>query len=569
MFASECNRLLKFYNFDGIDIDWEYPGYTAHSGTIADKANFTILMQQIRDSITTLGIQTGKTYKLSACFGASAAHASNIEWNNVVPILDMINVMSYDFFGAWDCNANHNSPLYAPVSGDPSFNLNSAFNLLTSGYGVPAAKINLGVAFYGRSQTAATALHAATSCAEDVATFVDDLGTPLYYNIVSKMPLFNQYWDNTAKVPYLLGKPTLSAAGTFVSFDNKISIGEKAQFVKNNNARGVIIWELTGDYIETFPGSGIVGSTPLIDTLNQVFCASVIGSIAVNSTTICSGKTTTLTANGATSYTWSNGANTSSIIVSPITSSTYTVSGTLIGSLIIATSTVVVTVINTPVITVNSGTVCSGNTFTINATGANTYVYSGGSNIVAPTTTTTYTVIGTGLNGCVNTTTCYVVTNPLPTINISSTSSLICLGESVNLNATGALSYTWNTGGSGTSISVSPIATTNYTVIGVGINGCLNSALYTQSVSICAGINYLNDQLNNVLVYPNPSFGLFTIKVEENILITIINTLGEVVFIQQLETGTHTINLSNIANGSYILKATSNNYTRSIKLIKN
>ena len=275
LFASECNRLLKFYNFDGIDIDWEYPGYTAHSGTVADKANFTILLQQIRDSITTLGIHNGKSYKLSACFGASSAHASNIEWSNIVPILDMINVMSYDFFGAWDCSANHNSPLYAPASGDPTFNLNSAFNMLVTGYGVPASKINLGVAFYGRSQTAATALHSTTSCAEDVATFADDLGTPLYYNIVSKMSLFNQFWDNTAKVPYLLGKPGQSAAGTFLSYDNKLSIGQKAQFVKTNNARGVIIWEITGDYIESFPGSGIISSTPLVDTLNQVFCSSI------------------------------------------------------------------------------------------------------------------------------------------------------------------------------------------------------------------------------------------------------------------------------------------------------
>ena len=65
---------------------------------------------------------------------------------------------------SWDCLANHNSPLYAPVSGDTTYNLNSIFNLLTTTYNVPASKINLGVAFYGRSQTGATALHAATSC---------------------------------------------------------------------------------------------------------------------------------------------------------------------------------------------------------------------------------------------------------------------------------------------------------------------------------------------------------------------------------------------------------------------
>lgn len=272
-FAHECNRLLQFYNFDGIDIDWEYPGYADHSGTTADKANFTVFLNQIRDSITALGIKTGKSYKLSACFGASATHAANIEWTNIVPVLDMINLMTYDFFGAWDCLANHNSPLYAPTAGDPSFNLNSAFNMLVTGYGVPSSKINLGIGFYGRSQTGATALHSATSCNVDASIFSADDGSPLYYNIMDKMPLFDQYWDNTSKVPYLLGKSSGSAAGTFLSYDDNLSVAYKAQYIKNNNARGAIIWEITGDYLETSAGSGIVAGTPLLDTLNQVFCS--------------------------------------------------------------------------------------------------------------------------------------------------------------------------------------------------------------------------------------------------------------------------------------------------------
>jgi chitinase len=272
-FAHECNRLLQFYNFDGIDIDWEYPGYTAHSGTTADTHNFTLLLQQIRDSITVLGATTGKTYKLSACFSADPARAADIEWSNVSTILDMVNLMTYDFFGAWDCLANHNSPLYAPTSGDPTFNINSAFNMLVSTYSVPASKINLGIAFYGRSQTGATALHATTSCNANTTTFSADDGSPMYYNVDANMPLFDKYWDNTAKVPYLLGKSSGSAAGTFVSYDNALSVGYKAQYIKDNNARGAIIWEITGDYIETSPGSGVIAGTPLADTLNQVFCS--------------------------------------------------------------------------------------------------------------------------------------------------------------------------------------------------------------------------------------------------------------------------------------------------------
>lgn len=282
IFASECNRLLKFYKFDGIDIDWEYPGFSAHSGTTADKQNFTLLLQQIKDSISSLGISNGKNYKLSSCFSADPAKAMDIEWNNVTPLLDMINLMSYDFFGAWDCNANHNAPLYAPVIGNNTFNIHSAFTMLVNTYGVPSSKINIGTAFYGRTQQGATALHQNTNCLEDNITFSLDAGSPTYYNVMDKLSLFDYYWDNTAKVPYLIGKTSGSAAGTFVSYDNKESIALKAQYIVNNNARGTIIWEITGDYIETSIGSGSISGTPLLDTLNYVFCHSVTTTIDEN-----------------------------------------------------------------------------------------------------------------------------------------------------------------------------------------------------------------------------------------------------------------------------------------------
>jgi len=275
-FAGECNRLIKFYNFDGIDIDWEYPGYAPHSGTAADKVNFTLLLQNIRDSLNALGTLKNAYYKLSACFSADPALMQNIQWSNVVPLLDMINLMSYDFFGAWDCVANHNSPLYSTPVGNAAFNTNSAFLTLKNIHNVPPNKINLGVAFYGRSQMGATALYQPTNCNDNQVIFSDDLGTPLYYNVIKNMSLFNYFYDNATESPYLLGKASTSAVGTFVSFDDKKSIGKKASYIVNNNARGAIIWELTGDYMETSPGSGIIAGTPLADTLKQVFCNTTL-----------------------------------------------------------------------------------------------------------------------------------------------------------------------------------------------------------------------------------------------------------------------------------------------------
>jgi chitinase len=269
-FAHDCNYYVSYYNLDGIDIDWEYPAQ-------ADAANFTTLLQQIRDSLNALELHNNEQYLLTAAVSAASANMQNVQWGPVSANLDLINLMSYDFFGAWDAVANHNSPLYAPGCGDPAFNIHSAFNTLTQLHGVPAAKINIGVAFYGRTQTGFSSLCGSTSGNAATAAFPPD-GTPMYYDVVNALSNYTYHWDNAAHVPWLSGN------GVFVSYDNEQSIAEKAQYINNVGAAGAIIWEITGDYIETSPGSGVIAGTPLADTLNAVLCGaplSVIGNQSI------------------------------------------------------------------------------------------------------------------------------------------------------------------------------------------------------------------------------------------------------------------------------------------------
>jgi len=254
-FAHHCTDLVRQYKLDGIDIDWEYP-------TLSDKPNYTLMMQQLRDSLNALGVVKGRTYLLTGAYPAGPANAANYDWTNLIPIIDMFNLMAYDFFGQWDANANHNAPLYAPTQGDPTFNCNSAEILLTQTYGVPANKINMGIAFYGRAFANCTGLFQTHSGA-DGTTFPEEAGSPLYYNILKNMSLFNYNWDAQAQVPYLTGS---SVTQTFVSFDDKKSIGLKASYIVSKNLMGAIIWEITGDYMETSQGSGIISGTPLADT---------------------------------------------------------------------------------------------------------------------------------------------------------------------------------------------------------------------------------------------------------------------------------------------------------------
>jgi GH18 family chitinase len=265
-FVNACINLINTYKFDGIDLDWEYPGYAPHGGSPADKQNFTLLLQDLRQALDALSWVTGKDFLLTSCFGPADSHMQHIDWENILPLLDWVNLMTYDFHGSWDPESNHHTPLYSPAVGDPDWCFDGAFNLITQTYNVPPEKINIGVAFYGKGLANCTQLYGPHT-GYDGSTFWEDEGQPLYYNILKKMDLFTYHWDDQVKCPYLLG----NTINTFVTFDDPVSIAYKAQYVMDNNIGGVIIWEITGDYIETTPGSGVIAGTPLLDTLNHIF----------------------------------------------------------------------------------------------------------------------------------------------------------------------------------------------------------------------------------------------------------------------------------------------------------
>lgn len=276
-FVNSCINLIETYNFNGIDLDWEYPGYAPNGGTPSDKQNFTLLLQELRNALNELGIQNNQPYLLTSCFSPDEEKMLNIEWENVLPLIDMVNLMTYDFHGSWDPESNHNAPMYPPQFGNPDWCIDGAFTILTQTFNVPPEKVNIGVAFYGKSLANCTQLYG-THTGYDGTTFWEDEGVPLFYNILKKMNQFTSYWDDQVKCPYLLG----NTINTFVTYDDPQSLRIKAQYVKDHNAKGIIIWEITGDYIETTPGSGIITGTPLLDTIHVVFNETGQNSFEVN-----------------------------------------------------------------------------------------------------------------------------------------------------------------------------------------------------------------------------------------------------------------------------------------------
>ncbi len=298
--------------------------------------------------------------------------------------------------------------------------------------------------------------------------------------------------------------------------------------------------------------------------------AFVSPTIAISSsTTICSGNSTTLTASGVGSYTWTSGPTTSTFAVTPTVTTTYSVIGTATNGCVSSLATRTINVNATPTIAVNNGTICSGNIFTILPGGASTYTIQGGNANVSPTTNASYTVIGTSTAGCVsaNTATSNVTVNANPTVTALSNTSLICVGQTASLTANGAATYSWNTTATTTVIAVSPTVNTTYTVTGI-TNGCIGTTTITQAVSPCTGIQSLTNVNSLISVYPNPSNGMYTIETENATTVNVFDALGKVVYTQKLADGKHIINLSNLNNGLYILKAESNGQFKTGRLIK-
>lgn len=273
-----------------------------------------------------------------------------------------------------------------------------------------------------------------------------------------------------------------------------------------------------------------------------------------------------------------NGNNTAVTTLTDATSSAIT--GTLAGITLTGTASNWVapggvvsgstTAIAGPSFSATSLSVCSGNTISLASTGATSFTWSPAiTNNVAftPTTSTGYTITNTNsVTSCSNTAVANVTVNSLPTVSASTTNTLICVGQTATLTASGtSATYTWNTSATGNSISVSPSVTTNYTVTGTGLNTCTNKVVITQSVSLCTGINQAINTSVALSVFPNPSSNNLTIKTDEEIqTISIYNSIGA---LMQTETK-NSFSVEQLASGLYILNIKTVSGTGVVRFIK-
>lgn len=236
-FAESCVQFLKEYGFDGVDIDWEYPvsgGLTGNHNRPADRENFTLLLQTLRNRLDRQQAADGRTYLLSVAGAANTGYLGKIELNRVMPLLDYLFIMAYDFHGPWDRYADLNAPLYTPSAASPQYK--SSVSEGMSAYlnaGAPAGKLVLGMPFYGYRYQGTNGLYSPFASASSI-TYDEVIGS-----YVSN-PAYTVH-QHEAKVPFLTGN------GLFISYEDISSIAAKAQYARERGLKGVGAWSLSHD----------------------------------------------------------------------------------------------------------------------------------------------------------------------------------------------------------------------------------------------------------------------------------------------------------------------------------
>ena len=240
-FADACVAFMVQHGFDGIDIDWEFPA----SG---DTSYYTLLIQALRDALTTRSSLDNQYHFLTTALSFAKENIDYLDIPAIIGNLDWINNMSYDIYMGWQTFSGHNSPLYRNNAMPQWWGANSAYSVDESvayfmSKGVPAKKMVIGGAFYGREQSN---VPAGNSHGLFQTRPIGTDATPLYSEIVNTYLTNNgyvHYWDDTSKVPWLYN----ATMQKFLSYDDEESIRLKARYAKDQHLGGMMTWHIGGD----------------------------------------------------------------------------------------------------------------------------------------------------------------------------------------------------------------------------------------------------------------------------------------------------------------------------------
>ena len=241
-FAVSVRRLMQEYGADGIDLDWEYPGiegYPGHAFDPSDKRHFTELVQALRREL-------GPGAVISfAAGGFQQFFDHSVEWEAVMPLLNFVNIMSYDLVGGFSTRTGHHTALYSTPEQARSTDFGVRY---LDSLGVPRNKMVIGAAFYARSWEQVPDVNHGLYQPGKFKDFIS------YKHFADKLQApqlgFVFYRDPVSQAPYAYSQ----RLGQFATFDDALSIAAKTKYVREKGLAGIMFWQLTGD----LPAGGLL-----------------------------------------------------------------------------------------------------------------------------------------------------------------------------------------------------------------------------------------------------------------------------------------------------------------------
>jgi len=242
-FAKSSVDIIRKYQLDGVDIDWEYPGMPGEEGNVyrpEDKQNFTLMFKELRKELDILEKETGKKKLLTTATGGFASFLNNTEMGEAAKYLDYVNLMTYDYYSSKQ--AKHHTNLFDSKAYPSDNSADKAIKAYIAA-GVPASKIVMGIAFYGRNLLLKATAN--KGIGDTILSSANSYGkgyTFLKDSLLNKKG-FVAYQDEDAKAPYLFNPQTK----TFISYDDEWSVDHKCQYVLKHQLGGVMFWEYSSD----------------------------------------------------------------------------------------------------------------------------------------------------------------------------------------------------------------------------------------------------------------------------------------------------------------------------------
>jgi len=253
-FIESAIALLREYDFDGLDIDWEYPGSGERGGYPADRKNYVALLADFHAAMRAEAKQSGKPELLLTIAAPSSLwFLSGFMLDQIHPHVDWINLMAYDFYGPW----SHQTGANAPLTADSTPTGNTYIERSVKNYldqNVPPEKIVLGIATYAR--TFAGVGSADYGVSSTAAGFggrcTGENGVLAYFELAPILASgdYQIHWHEKTETPFAYNP----ASSTFISYDDPKSIALKMAYAKDQRLGGAMFWAIDlDDYKHGFP----------------------------------------------------------------------------------------------------------------------------------------------------------------------------------------------------------------------------------------------------------------------------------------------------------------------------